>query len=62
MVSAGDRHADGGRNPTVHGGGPSIETAKSPKGKPVGLFHPAYDAVAATYGGNSTNNCSNDGL
>ncbi len=38
VVSAGERHDDGGRKPTVHGcGSPSVRV-KSPCGHPVALF------------------------
>ena len=43
VVSAGDRHEDGGRNPTVHAGGSSTEIRKSPSGMPVALFCPTAD-------------------
>ena len=36
--SAGERHCDGGRKPTVHGGGSPNIVANSPNGRPVGLF------------------------
>jgi hypothetical protein len=35
VVSAGDRHDDGGKKPTVHEAGSLIEILKSPIGIPV---------------------------
>ncbi len=41
--SSGDRHCDGGRNPTVHAGGSATKTEKSPVAAPVGLWFGATD-------------------
>ena len=59
-VSAGERHCDGGRNPTVHAGGSPIPTVKSPLAIPVGLFIGPMDWIEATNGGSSTSSCSID--
>lgn len=40
LTSAGERHCDGGRNPTVHAGGSAIVSVKPPTAKPVGLVTP----------------------
>src|SRR5882757_3280831 len=63
VVSAGLRHCEGGRKPTVHGGGSPRVRVKSPDARPVGLFCGKPNACcAAMYPGNSNRVCSNDGL
>src|SRR6185312_9937872 len=59
VVSAGLRHDDGGRKPTVQGSGSLIVIAKSPSAYPVGLRLGATAWIPATDGGNNTNSCSN---
>ena len=61
VVSVGERHCDGGRNPTVHAGGSAIETVNPPTARPLGLLRDPYELSEATYGGSSTNSCSNEG-
>jgi hypothetical protein len=48
VVPSGERHCDGGRNPTVHTGGSAMDCANPPGAKPVGLLVGAYELVAAT--------------
>ncbi len=63
VSSAGLRHCDGGRKPTVHGGGSVMVSAKSPDGRPVGLFFGSPKACcAAMMPGKITRSCSSDGL
>src|ERR1700758_1657301 len=60
VVSAGLRHIDGGRNPTVHGTGSLTVMAKSPNAHPVSFLDGATAWIPAIDGGSSTNNCSSD--
>ena len=64
VSSPGLRHCDGGRNPTVHGGGSLMVSAKSPSGRPVGLIlrQPERLLCRDDTAGSITSNCSSDGL
>src|ERR1700737_1594320 len=59
--SAGLRHEDGGRKPTVHGSGSLRVMAKSPSAYPVGLRLGATAWIPPTDGGSNTSSCSNPG-